>query len=69
MATVFVGARIQPSLYDKLLEYMERVGVTKSEFLTTALVHYLGAIEDLPLSQRVLELEQRVAVLEARVCS
>jgi predicted DNA-binding protein len=69
MATVFVGARIPPSLYDKLSEYLDLVGATKSEILTAALAQYLGATEDLPLTQRMVELEQRVAELEARVYS
>jgi hypothetical protein len=43
MTTVFVGARIPPSLYDKISEYLDLVGATKSEILTAALAQYLGA--------------------------
>jgi len=67
MATVFIGARIPPTLYDKLSEYVNRVDATKSEILIAALAQYLGATEDLPLSQRIMELEQRMAALEVRV--
>ena len=67
MATVFVGARIPPSLNDKLSEYLDRVGASKSEILTAALAQYLGATEDLPLSQRMVELEQRMTALEIRL--
>ncbi|MEG4286338.1 hypothetical protein QUB68_24725 [Microcoleus sp. A006_D1] len=67
MATVFIGARIPPTLYDKLSEYVNRVGATKSEILIAALAQYLGATEDLPLSQRIMELEQRMAALEAKM--
>jgi predicted DNA-binding protein len=74
MATVFVGARIPPSLYDKLSEYLDLVGATKSEILTAALAQYLGATEDLPLSQRVAvleahtkELQNEIARLEQRL--
>jgi len=42
------------------------VGATKSEILTAALVQYLGVTEDLPLSQRMVELEKRMTALEAR---
>jgi len=67
MATVFIGARIPPTLYDKLSEYVNRVDATKSEILIAALAQYLGATEDLPFSQRIMELEQRMAALEVRV--
>jgi predicted DNA-binding protein len=67
MATVFIGARIPPALSEKLSEFVNRVGATKSEILTAALVQYLGATEDLPLSLRMVELEKRMAALEARV--
>ncbi len=67
MATVFIGARIPLTLYDKLSEYVNRVGATKSEILIGALAQYLGTTEDLPLSQRIMELEQRMATLEVRV--
>jgi len=67
MATVFIGARIPPTLYDKLSEYVNRVDATKSEILIAALAQYLGATEDLPLSQRIMELEQRMAALEAKM--
>lgn len=50
MATVFIGARIPPALYEKLSEFVNRLGATKSEILTAALVQYFGATEDLPLS-------------------
>lgn len=67
MANIFVGARIPPSLYEKLSDYMNRVGATKSEILLAALAQYLGATEDVPLSQRVVELEGRVTALEERM--
>lgn len=66
MATVFIGARIPPALSEKLSEFVNRVGATKSEILTAAWVQYLGVTEDLPLSQRMVELEKRMTALEAR---
>jgi len=67
MANVFIGARIPLTLYDKLSQYVNRVSATKSGILTATLAQYLGAIEDLPLLQRIMELEQRMAALEERV--
>jgi predicted DNA-binding protein len=67
MATVFVGARIPPSLYDKLSEYLDLVGATKSEILTAALAQYLGATEDLPLEAHTKELQNEIARLEQRL--
>ena len=46
----FIRARIQPALSEKLSDFVNRVGATKSEVFTAALVQYLGATEDLPLS-------------------
>ncbi|NEP59805.1 MAG: DNA-binding domain-containing protein [Symploca sp. SIO2G7] len=69
MANIFVGARIPQSLHDKLSDYMNRVGATKSEIMTAALAQYLGSAENVPMSQRVVELEARIAALEAQMRS
>jgi len=34
-----------------------------------ALAHYLGCADDVPLTRRVIELEERLAALEAQVKS
>jgi hypothetical protein len=43
------------------------VSATKFEILTAVLIQYFGATEDLPLIQRIMEFEQRMAALEVRV--
>ncbi|NEO97232.1 MAG: DNA-binding domain-containing protein [Symploca sp. SIO2E9] len=58
-----------PSLYNKLSDYMNRMGASKSEVIIAALVQYLGATEAVPLAQRVVELEERMEILEAEVKS
>ena len=67
MSSVSVGVRIPSNLYEKLQAHTSKVDVSKSEVIITALAQYLGSTEDIPLSQRVAEIESKLAVLEAKV--
>ncbi|MDY6940947.1 MAG: hypothetical protein SWY16_25230 [Cyanobacteriota bacterium] len=67
MANIFVRARIPPSLHDKLSEYMAKVDATKSEVMTAALAQYLGATADVPLSQRIAEVELKMEGLQEKM--
>ena len=62
-----IVVRIPPSLLEKLNNYAQQTGTSKTEVVVGALAHYLGCVENLPLNQRVAELEARTAVLEALV--
>ncbi len=62
-----IAVRIPPDLHQKLSNYTQRIGVSKTEVIVGALAHYLGCAENLPLNQRVAELESRMAQLEALV--
>ena len=64
MSSVSVGVRIPSNLYEKLLAHTSKVDVSKSEVIISALAQYLGSTEDIPLSQRVADLEAKVEELQ-----
>jgi hypothetical protein len=47
-----IVVRIPPHLPEKLNNYIEQIGTSKTE-VVGALAHYLGCVENLPLNQRV----------------
>ena len=59
--------RIPPELDEKVKEYAAVNHTTKSRVMIDALAYYLGNIEDVPLSRKVMELERRLASLEVKV--
>lgn len=67
MTSVSVGVRIPSNLYEKLLVHISNAHVSKSEVVISALANYLGATEDVPLSQKVANLEAKVEELQALV--
>lgn len=67
MSSVSVGVRIPSNLYEKLLNHANKVHVSKSEVIISALAQYLQSTEDMPLTQRVAEVEKKLAVLESKV--
>ncbi|MEH1904029.1 MAG: DNA-binding domain-containing protein [Nostoc sp.] len=60
MSNVSVGVQIPSSLYEKLLAHTSKVNVSKSEVVISALANYLGTTENVPLSQKVADLEVKV---------
>ncbi|MBD2451732.1 DNA-binding domain-containing protein [Nostoc sp. FACHB-152] len=64
-----IGIRIPTNLHKRLEDYIAETQSTKTEVILTALAHYLGAIEEVPLSQRVTALEAQVAELKHLVKS
>jgi predicted DNA-binding protein len=67
MAKSQIAVRIPPSLLEELNSYVKRTHASKTEIVIGVLVRYLDCAEDLPLSQRVAELEAKVAQLQALV--
>ena len=49
------------------LSYLEQVGTSKTDVVVSAIAQYLGCAENVPLSQRVAELERRMAAMESKV--
>ena len=52
---------------DKLNQYVKRTGVSKTEVMVGALAQYLDCPESIPLSQRMIDVEKKVAELEGLV--
>ena len=69
MASSQFSIRIPPELDEKVKEYAVVNHTTKSRIMIDALAYYLGNIEDVPLSRKVIELERRLASIEAEINS
>lgn len=61
-----LGVRIPNTLLNKLNNYTQETGTSKTEVVITAIAEYLGCADSIPLSQRVADLERKMAVLEAK---
>ncbi len=64
MSSVSVGVRIPINLYEKLITHTNKVQMSKSEVVISALANYLECTEDIPISQRVADLESKVEELQ-----
>ena len=62
-----ITVRLSPSLLMELNHYIECTGTSKTDVVVSAIAQYLGCAEEVPLSQRVGELERRFAELEKEV--
>ncbi len=60
-----IAVRMPPSLMEKLNSYVKKTGTSKTDVVVSAIAQYLGCAENVPLNQRVAELERRVNELEA----
>jgi hypothetical protein len=67
MAKSQIAVRIPPPLLAELKQYVEQVGTSKTDVVVSAIAQYLGCAETVPLSQRMAELERRMAALETKV--
>lgn len=65
MASHQFCVRIPLELDERLVAYATESHTTKTKVMVDALAHYLGCEGDVPLIRRMLELEQRIAALEA----
>ncbi|MEL6162221.1 MAG: hypothetical protein AAFR37_00160 [Cyanobacteria bacterium J06628_3] len=64
MASSQFSIRIPPELDEKVKEYAVVNNTTKSRVMIDALAYYLGCVDDVPLSRKVMELEKRLTSLE-----
>jgi predicted DNA-binding protein len=66
MASLQFSIRLPLKLDERLNAYAQQAGTTKTKVMLDALAHYLGCANDVPLIRRVMELEARMAALEAK---
>ena len=62
-----IAIRIPPPLLAELNQYVRLTGTSKTDVVTIAIAAYLGSNDSIPLSQRIAELERKLAELEALV--
>lgn len=65
MGKPHLAVRIPPSLLAELNNYVELAGVSKTDVVVSAIATYLGCADNVPITQRMAEVERRLAVLEA----
>ena len=62
-----ITVRLSPSLLMELDQYIERTGTSKTDVVVSAIAQYLGCTEEVPLSQRMAEVENRLTELEVLI--
>lgn len=60
-----IAVRLPQPLMRKLETHIQRTGMSQTEIVISALANYLGSTEDLPIIDRLVLLEEKVAALEA----
>ena len=61
-----IAVRVPRSLFTKLKKYVQQTGISQTDVIVSALANHLDSVEDVPMTQRLLELEKRVSVLEIK---
>ena len=64
MASPQFSIRLPVPLNNKLKTYVAKNGTTKTEVMIAALARYLDCETEVPLTQRMAELEARMTTLE-----
>jgi hypothetical protein len=61
-----VAIRLSPSLLQELNNYVELTGTSKTDVVVSAISQYIGCADNMPLNQRMGELEKRLRELESK---
>jgi hypothetical protein len=69
MARSQIAVRIPPPLLAELNQYVKQTGTSKTDVVVSAIAQDLGCADTVPLSQRMAEIERRVAAIEAEARS
>lgn len=64
-----IAVRVPPSLFEQLNQYVVKTGTSKTDVVVNAIAEYLGCADNVPLSQRMAELEAQMKELKALVTS
>ena len=58
-----IAIRLSPSLLEELNNRVELTGRSKTDVVVSAISQYIGCADNMPLNQRMAELETKVEVL------
>lgn len=61
-----IAVRIPQSLHRKLNSYIRKTGMSQTDVVVSALASYFDSTEEVPLIQRIVAIEKRLALLEAK---
>lgn len=64
MASPQFCIRIPKELDERLIGYAKQNRTTKTRVMIDALANYLGCSDDVSLSRRIVDIEQKIVVLE-----
>ena len=62
-----IAIRLSSSLLQELNNYVELTGTSKTDVVVSAISQYIGCADNVPLNQRVGELERRLTELESKL--
>ena len=62
-----IAIRLSPSLLQELNNYVELTGTSKTDVVVSAISQYIGCTDNMPLNQRMGELEKRLRELESKL--
>jgi hypothetical protein len=62
-----IAIRLSPSLLQELNNYVELTGTSKTDVVVSAIAQYLGCADNVPLNQRVGDMERRLRELESKL--
>lgn len=62
-----ISVRLSEPLLGALNQYAEDIGTSRSDVIATAIAQYLDFAEEVPLIQRMAEIEKKVEKLESEI--
>jgi hypothetical protein len=62
-----IAIRLSPSLLQELNNYVELTGTSKTDVVVSAIAQYLGCADNVPLNQRMGDLERRLMEIESKL--
>ena len=61
-----IAIRVPPSLLQELNQFVQKSSTSKTDVVVNAIASYLNCPEKVTLSQKISELERRIAKIEAK---
>ncbi|MBD2693708.1 DNA-binding domain-containing protein [Anabaena catenula FACHB-362] len=61
-----IAVRVPLYILRKLNNHIEKTGMSQTDIVVNALANYLNSASEIPIIQRIVTLEERVTMLEAK---